>query len=182
MAAYFQDDDSDELAVDLVFRSVLAKDRLASQPTMSRFFNRCDDIYLMQFEQIQQTIRRIIYSLERPEQILLDIASTHFDAYDSQEGNDYNGHYSCYSFHLIMVYDGLTGDFLKAQLRPGSCYTSNGAVSFLYHLLLEFQEEYPDTKLFLRGDSGFTDVLLLEKLESNGCFLCDKSKGEFKAL
>lgn len=35
-------------------------------------------------------------------------------------------------------------------------------------LLFEFQENYPTIDIYLRGDSGFADVLLYEKLESNG--------------
>ena len=39
---YFEDNTSDELTNDPVFKSVLEKDALASQPTVSRFFNRMD--------------------------------------------------------------------------------------------------------------------------------------------
>ena len=42
IAGYFEDDASDELTNDPVFKSVLEKDALASQPTVSRFFNRMD--------------------------------------------------------------------------------------------------------------------------------------------
>ena len=40
IAGYFEDDTSDELTNDPVFKSVLEKDTLASQPTVSRFFNK----------------------------------------------------------------------------------------------------------------------------------------------
>ena len=43
IAGYFEDDASDELTNDSVFKSVLEKDALASQPTVSRFFNRMDE-------------------------------------------------------------------------------------------------------------------------------------------
>ena len=43
IAGYFEDDASDELTNDPVFKSVLEKDALASQPTVSRFFNRMDE-------------------------------------------------------------------------------------------------------------------------------------------
>ena len=43
IAGYFEDDTSDELTNDPVFKSVLEKDALASQPTVSRFFNRMDE-------------------------------------------------------------------------------------------------------------------------------------------
>lgn len=37
LSAYFEDDCSDELTLDPVFNAILEKDRLASQPTLSRF-------------------------------------------------------------------------------------------------------------------------------------------------
>ena len=168
ISGYFQEDDADELCHDPVFNSLLEKDRLASQPTLSRFSNRMDDVCLMQFEVIQQELRKRIYSIEKPEHILLDIDSTLFATFGSQTGSNYNAHYRDYGFHPLLVFDGLTGDLLQAKLRSGSTYTSNGAADFLYPLLLEFQDDYPDTSLFLRGDSGFADPVLYEKLESNG--------------
>ena len=50
IAGYFEDDASDELTNDPVFKPVLNKDALASQPTVSRFFNRMDEDTLNQFE------------------------------------------------------------------------------------------------------------------------------------
>lgn len=168
IAGYFQDDDADELTTDPVFTSVLGKKKLASQPTMSRFTNRCDDICLMQFEQIAQELRHRIYSIKKPKQVLIDIDSTLFATFGKQEGNDYNQHYSDYGYHPLLAYDGLTGDLLKAELRPGNYYTSKGAPAFIYPLLLEYQQDYPDIDIYLRGDSGFADVMFYEKLESNG--------------
>ena len=43
IAGYFEDGASDELTNDPVFKAVLNKDALASQPTVSRFFNRMDE-------------------------------------------------------------------------------------------------------------------------------------------
>lgn len=39
IAGYFEDDASDELTNDPVFKSILEKNALASQPTVSRFLN-----------------------------------------------------------------------------------------------------------------------------------------------
>ncbi len=135
---------------------------------MSRFINRCDDICLIQFEQIQQELRRKIYSIRRPERILIDIDSTLFSTFGKQEGNNYNQHYNDYGYHPLLAYDGLTDDLLKAEPRPGNVYTSNNTTDFLLPLLLEFQEDYPAVDLYLRGDSGFADIMIYEKLESNG--------------
>ena len=49
IAGYFADDASDELTNDSVFKAVLEKDALASQPTISRFFNRMVEDTLKQF-------------------------------------------------------------------------------------------------------------------------------------
>ena len=42
ISAYFEDDCADELTIDPVFNAILEKNSLASQPTLSRFFNRMD--------------------------------------------------------------------------------------------------------------------------------------------
>ena len=54
IAGYFRDDDSDELIHEPVFKSILNKEALASQPTISRFYNRMDEATLKQFEEINR--------------------------------------------------------------------------------------------------------------------------------
>lgn len=43
MVGYFKKDDSDELTNDQVFKVILEKPELVSQPTISNFFNRMDE-------------------------------------------------------------------------------------------------------------------------------------------
>jgi hypothetical protein len=169
IAGYFQDDDADELTIDPVFNAILDKNALASQPTMSRFFNRMDKDTHSQLEQIQKIMRQEIYSIKTPDMVLLDIDSTLFGTYGRQEGEDFNYHYSSHGYHPLLCYDGLTGDLLKAELRDGNVYTSNGAVEFIKPLLLEYMDQYPGTDVYLRGDSGFADPKLFDLLEHNGC-------------
>lgn len=76
ISAYFEDDCSDELTLDPVFNAILEKNGLASQPTLSRFFNRMGEDTLMQFDDIDKSLRDIIYSIKRPEHMLLDLDST----------------------------------------------------------------------------------------------------------
>ena len=168
IAGYFTDDNSDELATDPVFTNLLNKGSLASQPTMSRFFNRMDDVTLMQLDWILYLMRKKIYSIQKPEMVLFDIDSTLFDTFGKQEGEGFNFHYSNHGYHPLLCYDGLTGDLLKAKLRPGSVYTSTDSCSFMKPLLMEYLEDYPDTLLYLRGDSGFADPDLFELLETHG--------------
>lgn len=168
LAGYFTDDDSDELTTDPIFTALLDKGSLASQPTMSRFFNRMDDITLMQLDWILYLLRKKIYSIREPEMVLLDIDSTLFNTFGCQEGEGFNHHYSNHGYHPLLCYDGLTGDLLKAMLRPGSVYTSTDCCDFLKPLLMEYLEDYPNVSLYLRGDSGFACPDLFELLESNG--------------
>jgi hypothetical protein len=89
--------------------------------------------------------------------------------YGKQEGEAFNYHYSAYGYHPLVRYDGFTGDLLKIELRKGSTYSSTGVQQFLQSLLDEYLNQYPDTQLFLRGDSGFATPELYTQAESNGC-------------
>ena len=44
ISAYFEDDCADKLTLDPILNAILEKNSLASQPTLSRFFNRMDKI------------------------------------------------------------------------------------------------------------------------------------------
>jgi len=135
---------------------------------MSRFFSRMDDITLMQMDWILYLIRKKIYSIRKPDMVLFDIDSTLFDTFGNQEGEGFNYHYSNHGYHPLLCYDGLTGDLLKAMLRPGAVYTSTDCCQFLKPLLMEYLEDYPEVALYLRGDSGFACPELFELLETNG--------------
>ena len=70
--------------MDPVFQAILGKESLASQPTLSRFFNRMDEDTLVQFDDIDKNLRDIIYSIKRPEHVLLDLDSTLLGTYGRQ--------------------------------------------------------------------------------------------------
>ena len=103
---YFEDDASDELTNDPVFKSVLEKDALASQPTVSRFFNRMDEDTLNQFLAITRVLRMRIYSIQMPQAVILDLDSTLLDAYGRQEGRAFNFYYQSNGYHPLVCYDG----------------------------------------------------------------------------
>lgn len=168
-AAYFEDDCADELTNEPVMSAILEKDALASQPTLSRFFHRMDETTLDQFHQILRELRKVVYSIKMPEFMLFDIDTTLLDAYGKQEGAAFNYHYRSNGYHPIFVYDGLTGDLIKAELRDGTKYCSKEADAFMRSVLDEFMEDFPDIPLYLRGDSGFASPDLYEVLEEKGC-------------
>ena len=169
ISSYFEDDCADELTNEPVMTVILGKDALASQPTLSRFFNRMDGDTLSQLNQIIRELRKVIYSIKKPEFMLFDIDSTLLDTYGNQEGEGFNYHYQAHGYHPLLCYDGLTGDLLKAQLRDGTMYCSKEADIFMKSLLDEFLCDFPDMPLFLRGDSGFASPDLYEVLEDKNC-------------
>ena len=164
IAGYFEDDTSDELTNDTVFKAVLNKDTLASQPTISRFHNRMDEDSLNRFLSINQILRKKVYSIQMPEAIILDLDSTLLNAYGKQEGRAFNFHYQSNGHHPLVCYYGITGDLIKIQLWDRTQYSSTGVVDFLQPIL----EDFTEIKLLLRGDSGFATPSLYKQCEENG--------------
>ena len=118
IAGYFEDDASDELTNDPVFKSVLEKDAT-----------------LNQFLAIARVLRRKIYSIQMPQAVILDLDSTLLDAYGRQEGRAFNFHYQSNGYHPLVCYDGMTGDLIKIQLRDGTQHSCTGVVDFLQPVL-----------------------------------------------
>lgn len=170
ICGYFEDDCADELSYDPVLTAILGKNRLASQPTLSRFFNRMDNDTLKQFYQLQREMRKIVYDIKNPDIVILDLDSMLLDTYGHQEGEGFNFHYQNHGYHPLVCFDGMTGDLLKIELRDGTAYSSTGVVDFLQPILDEFLEDYWNTSLVLRGDSGFATPELYKQCETNGTF------------
>ena len=136
IAAYFEDDCADELTNDPVLTAILDKDILASQPTLSRFWNRMDEDTLAQLAMIQSKMRDVVYSSKMPEFMLFDLDSTLLNTYGGQEGEGFNFHYQAHGYHPLLCYDGLTGDLLKSELRDGTQYCSKDADQFMIPLIV----------------------------------------------
>lgn len=168
IAAYFQDSHADALRNDPVLTAAIDKPALASQPTLSRFFNRMDEASLAQLEEILKILRKRAYTIQRPEHVIFDLDTTLFPVYGKQEGGAFNFHYQADGYHPLVCFDGMTGDLLKAELRPGAMYCCNGAAAFMKPLMEEYLTNYPETALFLRGDAGFASDELYSLCETHG--------------
>jgi len=120
-----------------------------------------DEDSLNQFLSINQILRKKVYSIKMPEAIILDLDSTLLNAYGKQEGRAFNFHYQSNGYHLLVCYDGITGDFIKIQLRDGTKYSSTGVVDFLQPIL----EDFPEVKLLLRVDSGFATLSFINSVK-----------------
>lgn len=170
LAGYSEDDAADSLIHDPVFTQVVESPTLASQPTLSRFYDRFDSNALDQLGMANQKLLDKVHRYRKNPALIIDLDSTHVDTYGKQESSDYNAHYGTIGFHPLVAFDGITGDFLKAKLRPGNRYTSHGVVDFVQPILEHYNEHFPETTPFVRADSGFATPGLYEACETESVY------------
>lgn len=180
IAGYHEDDAADRLIHDPVFTQILGTPALASQPSLSRFFKRFDTQALDQLQEANQKLLDRVHHARQSKTLIFDLDSTHADTYGNQENSSYNAHYRTMGFHPLVAFDGLTGDFLKAQLRPGSVYTSNGIVDFMRPLIEHYNEVFPEKSYLVRGDSGFAVPELYELCEKESVYYIIRLKANAK--
>lgn len=167
-AGYFADDHADDLKYDPAFTTIMDKEELGSQPTISRVNQKFDKDTMKQLQQVNQTVTDRYYELKAPEIIILDVDSTNSATYGDQCGSAYNPHYGENGYHPILMFDGVTGDCLKAALRSGNVYTSRQVVAFVGPELKRLRKKFPNIKIILRGDSGFASPELYKICEEHG--------------
>ncbi|QKY70152.1 IS1380 family transposase [Lentibacillus sp. CBA3610] len=167
-AGYDADDHADNLKYDPVFTTALDKSELASQPTMSRLNQHLDKKTMKELQSVNRIIIDRFHELEAPEILVLDIDSSNSSTYGDQYGSSYNPHYGKNGYHPIFMFEGETGDCLKASLRAGNVYTSRQIVAFVGPELKRLRKKYPNIKIIIRGDSGFATPKLYDLCEELG--------------
>ncbi|GAE95507.1 mobile element protein [Gracilibacillus boraciitolerans JCM 21714] len=170
IAGYSEDDASDQLTSDPIFTKLIGVDSLASQPSLSRFYSRFDEQSIDHLLLGNQCLVDKVHRFRKSDAIIFDLDSTHADTYGEQESTAYNTHYGTVGFHPLVAFDGITGDFLKAKLRPGNVYTSNGVVDFIEPLINHYNDTFPETTALLRGDSGFAVPQLYKLCEKESVY------------
>jgi hypothetical protein len=170
IAGYSEDDAADQLTKDPVFTQIIGTEALASQPSLSRFFARFDQESIEQLNRANQELLDKVHQFRESKALIFDLDSTHADTYGDQESTAFNTHYGTIGFHPLVAFDGVTGDFIKAKLRPGNVYTSNGVVDFVKPLISHYNEKFPETTPLLRGDSGFAVPALYDLCESESVY------------
>lgn len=168
IAGYHTDDHADDLAVEPLLNALLGKERLASQPTLSRFNDKAGMETSKSLEHVNETLQRRVYSIKPQNQFVFDMDSSGFAAYGKQHGANFNYHYQQHGFHPLFCFDGLTGDCLRAELRAGNVYTSRQVVRFVGPVPKRYETWSPNSLIVIRGDSGFAVPGLFELAETNG--------------
>lgn len=155
VAGYNTDSAANILQHDPVLQTLSTDEPLASQSSISRFYDRVVVETILTLQALNQDLIDKARLVRNDTNMIIDLDSTHSDTFGHQEQTAYNAHYGTNGYHPLVAFDGLTGDFLKAKLRSGNQYTSNGVKEFLEPLLEHYNQTIPTTDILVRGDSGF---------------------------
>lgn len=163
-AGYEDGNDATFLRSDPAFKMALdhspSQRDLCSQPTISRLENMVDtrmllkmgytmvDLYCTSFKQV-------------PDRIILDIDDTFDAVHGAQQLRLFNGHYDEYGFQPIVVFDG-QGRFITAVLRPAKRPNGKEIRAFLRRLIRAIRDNWPRTKIIVRGDSHYCSPEVLD--------------------
>lgn len=131
------------------------------QSTISRFYDCFTQKNIEELQALNQAILDKVYPFHDGSDFIIDLDSTHTDTYGHQEQANYNAHYQTYGYHPLVAFDGMTGYFLKAELRAENRYTSNGVGKFIEPLLAHYSKIDSSKKCLVRGDSGFATPELI---------------------
>ncbi len=158
----------------LLDRDPIDGDRLASQPTISRFEQTASPRTLYRLgEALADTV--IARHRRRPRRarvITIDLDVTEDETHGAQQLTFFNGFYDhwCYLPLLAsLTFDDESRQYLVAAiLRPGNAGGATGALGLLRRLILKLRDAFPHARLRVRLDGGFATPEILDHLEWAG--------------
>ena len=137
---------------------------LASPSTHSRFENRVDSSTIFKLHQV--LVDTFLDSYDRPpEEIILDYDATDDTVHGNQDRRYFNGFYDSYCFLPLYVFCG--DQLLVSYLRPSSVGAAHHARGITKLLVQKIRSRWPDTRIILRGDSGFAVERLMRWCDRN---------------
>ena len=153
MLGYEDANDVTHLQHDPLFKDVLQGD-LASQPTISRFENSHDKHSI--FALCSAWVDKYVSGLAGRKQVIIDIDATDDSTYGKQQLSMFNGYYGKFMYNELFFHDGETGQIILPVLRPGNSHSNKWYVSILKRIIIKIRKAYPDLKIIIRTDSGFS--------------------------
>jgi Transposase DDE domain group 1 len=166
-SAYEDGNDANTLRADPLFklgveRKPLDADTdLASASTFSRLENAATtkDLYRLAKAFVDQFIASYAAA---PALIVLDMDHSEDATYGQQELSFYNHHYRSYCYLPLFLFEGISGKFVTAALRPGKRPKGAENAMILKRVLKHLRAAWPETHIVLRGDGHFSNPELME--------------------
>jgi hypothetical protein len=103
-----------------------------------------------------------------PTHIVLDLDSTDDPTHGDQEGSAYHGYFRQAMSHPLLIFDGTTGQFITAILRPGNAHAGAGALAILTRVVARLRARWPDVTIEVRADAGFAKPEIYAYCEQQG--------------
>ena len=94
-----------------------------------------------------------------PAEIILDLDATDDPLHGQQEGRFFHGYYDCYCYMSLYIFCGR--HLLAAKLRRSNIDGSAGSKEELERIIAQIRKRWPQTRIVLRGDSGFAREALM---------------------
>jgi hypothetical protein len=88
-----------------------------------------------------------------PSEIILDLDATDDPLHGHQAGRFFHGYYKSYCYLPLYIFCG--EHLLCARLRPSDIDASAGSVKELDRIVSKIRMRWPETRIIIRGDSGF---------------------------
>ena len=167
---YEDANDSNSLRKDPAIKMALGRlpiegDDLGSQPTISRLENQITDKDLAKMKAV--LIQQFIASYDKePEVIVLDFDDTNHTVHGHQQESLFNGYYGEYCFMPLHVYEGISGKFITAILRPGKRSSGKETVGYLKLIVEQIRSHWSNTIIVFRGDGHFSSPEVFSYIES----------------
>jgi hypothetical protein len=159
---YEDGNDAKELREEPAFLTAMGRvagseDRLASQPTLSRFEQRESvEVMRLSLELVDVWIDRLLARGPKAwRNIILDFDGTDDPTHGAQQLSMFHGYYDQHMYHPLVVFDR-EGWPVAVVLRPGNAGAATGAASVLVRIFRRIVERLPrGAKITFRADAGF---------------------------
>jgi hypothetical protein len=129
---------------------------LASGPTFSRLENAVStkDLY----RRARAFVDRFIASYPQPPAVIvLDLDHSEDPTHGQQEFSFYNHYDGHHGHRSLFLFEGLSGQFITAALRPGKRPTGTENAMIVRRVLERLRAAWPQTRILLRGDAHFAN-------------------------
>lgn len=142
-------------------------DGLASEPTISRLLGgRKLDVDSVGFVHVGW-FGRVVENAP-PDVVTFDIDGYDAETFGGQQLSLFNGYYDEHMYYPLTVTAAEYGFVVAAKLRPGTAAAGEDAVELMRPVFEYMREHFPNTRLRLRGDSGFMGPELYRLCEEFG--------------
>ena len=158
--------DHDVLRSDLLMQTAVGRvDALASSPTLSRLETRATRAQAVALHGV--LVDQFIASHKTPpEELVLDIDASDVPLHGQQELSEFHAYYDHHCYLPLYVFCGQA--MLACVLRRSRIDGARNAAAVIKLLVQRLRRAWPQTRIIVRGDSGFCRQRLLRWCERVG--------------